>query len=71
VTSALRLVLGVEAEVDERVVALAGFHEDITTTSAVSAARSTAWNKLLSPEGHAAVAATTGGNANFCFIYEH
>ena len=38
VTAALRLVLGIEAEVDQRVVALAGFHDDIAAASAVAAA---------------------------------
>jgi hypothetical protein len=71
VLSALRLVLGIVAEMDERVVALAGLHDDVAAAAAVAARGSAAGHKLLPPEGHAAVAAVAGLYANFCFIDEH
>ena len=71
VLAALRLVLGVVAEVDERVVALAGFHDDVAAAAAVAAGGAAAGHELLAPEGHAAVAAVAGLYANFGFIDEH
>jgi hypothetical protein len=71
VLAALRLVLGVIAEVDEGVMALRGLHDHVAATAAVAARRSAAGNELLAAEGHAAVAAVAGFDANFCFINEH
>ena len=71
VTSALGVVFGIEAEVDERVVALAGFHEDVAALAAVAAGGSAARDKLLAAEGHAAIAAVAGLDSNFRFIDEH
>src|SRR5208337_3871646 len=39
VASALSLVFGIEAEVHQRVVALAGLHDDVATASAIAARR--------------------------------
>ena len=71
VLAALRLVLGVEAEVDERVVALRRLHDDVAAAAAVAAGGAAAGHKLLAPEGHAAVAAVAGLYADFGFIDEH
>jgi hypothetical protein len=71
VLAALRLVLRVIAEMDQRVVALRDFHDDVAATAAVAARRAAAGHKLLAPEGHAAIAAVAGLDANFCFIDEH
>ena len=69
--AALALVFGVVTEVDEGIVPLRGDHDDIAATSAVAARRTAAGDKLFAPEGHAAVAAVAGFDANSCFIDEH
>ena len=71
VFAALRLVLRVIAEVNQCVVALRADHNDVAATAAVAARGPAAGNELLAPEGHAAVAAVAGLDANFCFIDEH
>ena len=71
VFAALRLVLGVIPKMNERVVALAGHHEDVAAAAAVAARGPAAGHKLLAPEGHAAVAAVAGFDANFGFVDEH
>ena len=71
VLAALALVLRVIAEVDEGVVALRADHDDVAAAAAVAARGSAAGNELLAAEGHAAVAAVAGFDANFCFIDEH
>jgi hypothetical protein len=52
-------------------VALRTDHDDIAASAAIAATWTTAGNELLPPEGHAAVAAVAGLDANFCFIDEH
>ena len=71
VLAALRLVLGVEAEMDEGIVALRGLHDHVAATAAVAARGSAAGDELLTAEGHAAVAAVAGFYANFGFVDEH
>src|SRR5579859_5368932 len=71
VTAALGLVFGIETEMDQGVVALAGFHDDVAALTAVAAGGSAARDKLLAPKGHAAVAAVAGFYADFGFIDEH
>ncbi len=71
VPSALRLVLRVEAEVHQRVVLLAGFHQDIAATPAITARRTAARHKLFAAKSQAAVASSTGGHSYSGFIYEH
>ena len=71
VAAALGLVLGVETEVDEGVVAEGRGHEDVAAVAAVAAGGTAAGNELFAPEGHAAVAAVAGLDANSCFIDEH
>ncbi len=71
VTSALGLVLGIEAEMHERVVALAGFHDDVAALAAIAAGGPAARDKLLPAECHAAVAAVAGLYLDFCFVDEH
>src|ERR1019366_7216326 len=68
VLAALRLVLRVIAELDQRVVAIGGHHDYVAAAPAVAARGSAAGHKLLTPEGHAAVAAVACLHANFCFI---
>ena len=71
VASALGLVFGIEAEVHQRVVALARLHHHVATMTAIAAGRTAARHKLLAPEGHAAVAAIAGLDSDFCFVNEH
>jgi hypothetical protein len=69
--TALRFVLRVVAEMDQGVVPLRRFHDHVTAPPAIAARRSPAGNKLLSPEGHAAVAAISCLHPDFCFIDKH
>ena len=71
VLAALRLVLGVVAEVDQRVVALRRLHDDVAAAAAVAAGRAAAGHELLAPKGHAAVAAVAGFHSDFGFIDKH
>ena len=69
--AALGLVLGVEAEVDQGVVGERGGHEDVAAVAAVAAGGTAAGDELFAPEGHAAIAAVAGLDANSGFIDEH
>ena len=69
--AALGFVLGVEAEVDEGVVAEGGGHEDVAAVAAVAARGAAAGDELFAAEGHAAVAAVAGLDPDSCFINEH
>jgi len=67
----LRLMFRVVAEVDEGIVALRGDHDDVAAVTAVAAGGTAAGDEFFAPEGHAAVAAVAGFDANSCFIDEH
>ncbi len=71
VASTLGFVFGIEAEMHERIVALARLHHHVATMTAIAARRTAARHKLLPPEGHAAVAAIACFDSNFCFVNEH
>src|SRR5581483_2870619 len=71
VAAALRLVLGIEAEVHQRVVALAGLHDHIAALAAVSARGPAPGHKLLTAEGNNPVAARAGLHPNFRLINKH
>jgi hypothetical protein len=71
VASALAFVFRVKAEMDERIVALAGFHDDIATAAAVAAGGASARDKFLPPKGHASVAPVACLNPDYCFINKH
>ena len=71
VASALRFVFGIEAEVHQRVVALAGFPVDVAALAAIATGRSAARNIFLAPEGNAAVPAVAGFNTDFGLVDEH
>ncbi len=71
VLAALRLVLRVIAEVNQRVVPLARLHDHVAAAAAVAARGPPARHELLAPEGHAAVAAVAGLHANLGFIDKH
>src|SRR5271168_73944 len=71
VAAALSLVLGVEAEVNQGVVAEGGGHEDVASVAAVAARGAALGDELFAAEGHAAVAAVAGLDTNSCFINKH
>src|SRR6185437_7206377 len=71
VTTALRLVLGIETEVNQRVVTLARFHDDVAATSAITTRGAAARHELLAPEGKTPVAAVASLHANCGFIDKH
>src|SRR5581483_11121209 len=71
VTAALGLVFWVEAEVHQRVVALAGFHDHVATFAAVASGRTAAGDKLLPSEGETAIAAVPRLDPNFRFVDKH
>ncbi len=69
--SALCLVLGIEAKVNQGIVPLARLHDDVAAPPAISAGRAAAGNKLFPPEGDAAVATVPCLHPNSCFINKH
>src|SRR6185312_10840872 len=71
VTSTLGLVFRIKAEMHQRVVALTGFHNHVAAAAAVAAGGAAARDELLPPKRHAAVAAVTGFDPNYCFINKH
>src|SRR3954467_11976749 len=71
VTSALRVVFGIKAKMDGRVVRLARLHDDVAAAAAVAAAGAAARDELLPAEGNATVAAVARLYADFRFINEH
>ena len=71
VSSALRGVFGIKAEMYERVVPLARLHDDVSTLAAITARGSAPRNKLLPPERHAAIPAVPGLDSNFRLIDKH
>jgi len=71
VLPALGLVLGVVAEVNQCVVPLGGFHDDIAPAAAISARGSAARDELLAAKGHAAVTAVASLHTDFCLVDEH
>jgi len=70
-TSALRLVFGIESEVNQRAVLLAGLHHHVAASSAVATAGSSPRHKLLPAKCHATVATGSGCNPNSRFVDEH
>ena len=71
VSSAFGFVFRIEAKMHQRIMALAGFHDHVAATSAVTAPGSAARDKLLTAEGDDAVPAVPGLDANFSLINEH
>jgi hypothetical protein len=71
VFAALGFVLGIEAEIDEGVVALAGFEDNVTSVAAVATGGSAAGNELFAAKRHASITAVTGFYPNFGFIDKH
>src|SRR5262249_42967184 len=70
-SAASTFIFGIEAEMYERIVALAGFHDDVAAASAITARRSTAGDKLFPAERDNPVAAVAGLHPNSRLIDEH
>ncbi len=58
------------AEIDQRIVVLDAFGPDATAPAAIAAVGSAEFDKLLTPEREAAIAAVSRPNVNFCLIQE-
>ena len=71
VPAAISAMLRIEAEVQQRVVVIAGNHEDRAAMAAIAARRSALGNELLAAERHAAVAAIAGLDPDLDFVDEH
>src|SRR5262245_30078295 len=56
---------------NERVMALAGFHHNVAAASAIAAGRPAARDELLPAEVHASVATVAGLDPNDRFITKH
>ena len=70
-STALSLVLRIKAEVHQRVVALARFHNHVATLAPIATGGPTARNVLLPAEGDAPVAAVARLDPNFRLVNEH
>jgi hypothetical protein len=70
-TSALRLVLRIETEVNQSVVTLARFHNDVPAIAAIATGWPTPRNILLPPESQTAIPAVPSLHPNCRFIDEH
>src|SRR5579862_2361334 len=70
-TSALRLVLRIETEVNQSVVALAGFHNDAAAIPAVAPGWPTPRNILLPPQSQTAIPAIPSLHPNCGLIDKH
>jgi hypothetical protein len=71
VTASLCLMFGIETEVNQRIVALAGFENDVATATAITAGRSSARHKFLASKGHTAIPAVARLHLDSCFIDKH
>src|SRR6266849_6498076 len=70
VAPALGFVFGVEAKMHQRVVTLAGFHDDVAAFAAITARRPSARDELLPAKSETAVSPVSGLDPNCGFIDE-
>src|ERR1700677_1402585 len=71
VASALGFVLGVEAEVNEGVVTKRRRHEDVAAMAAIATGGTALGYEFFAAEGHAAVTAVAGLDADSRFVNKH
>lgn len=71
VASAFGRVLGVVAEVEQGVVMIARFENDVASATSVSARRTALGHELFPAKGQAAIAAIAGLDSNANFIDKH
>src|SRR5271170_3053659 len=69
--SALGLVLRVVAEMDQRIVPLAGLHNYVAAASAIASRRPSSGHKFFPAKGHAPIATVAGLHLDSCFIDKH
>jgi hypothetical protein len=70
-TAAFCCMFGIKAEMEERVVVRAGFHDNIAAAAPIATARTTARHKLLTPERKTSVTAIAGLHGYRNFVNEH
>ena len=70
VTSTLGFVLGIETEMQQRVLVPAGDQVDVASAAAISTARSATRDEFLPPKSQAAIAALAGLYINPDFVDE-
>ena len=66
-----RFVLGIEAQVQEGVVVLAGHQDNVPAAASIAAVRPAFRDELLAAKRQAAIAAVSGNDVNLDFVYEH
>jgi len=71
VASTLRFVFGIETEVDQGVVAFAGFHDHVAALPPIPARRSASRNIFFATKGHAAIASVARLDTNLSLVDEH
>ena len=71
VASAFRVVLRIKSKVDQSIVPLAGFHNDVAAAPTISTRRASTGNIFLPPESNAAIATVTCFHPNFGLIDKH
>jgi hypothetical protein len=71
VASALAFVFRVKAEMDQRVMSLTGFHDDVASPAAVASRGAAAGDKLLPAKSHASVATVAAFDPNDRFVNKH
>jgi hypothetical protein len=71
VASALAFVFRVKAKMDQRIMALTGFHHDVAAAATVATGGAAARNKLLPAKGHASVATVAAFDPDDRFVNKH
>ena len=69
--ASLRLVFRVVAEMNQGVMPLRRFHDDVAATTAIATRGATPGYKLLPAESHTTIPAVPGLDPYFSFINEH
>src|SRR5260370_42486059 len=71
VAPALGFGFGVEAKLHQRVVTLAGFHDDVAAFAAITARRASARDQLLRATMATAVSPVSGVDRSVCGVNDH
>ena len=71
VAATLGIVLGVEPEMQEGVVVVAGFEKYIAAVTSISSAGPPARNEFFAPERKATIPAVAGFHGDDYFVYKH
>jgi hypothetical protein len=71
VASTLAFVFRIKAEMDQRIVALAGFHHNVAAAPTIAARRAATRDKLFPAKGHASVATVAAFDPDDRFVNKH